>query len=487
MKTRKVLRKSVVATAVWMAIAGAGLHAQMANAHGYLAEPTSRAGLCHANHKNVNVGCGGAQYEPWSVGEVAKGFPVNGPVDGKIASGGVRADFAALDEQSANRWHLTPIVDRNISFDWHYAAPHKTSKWEYFITKTGWNPNASLTRESFDPTPFCTVDGKGSLPVAGTGTNPKHSCTLPSDRSGQHAILAVWTVDDTANAFHSVADVDIQLDGGPAPEWPRLAEIAPHRDLEVGDKVTARAFDANGVRTDFDVAISIDNAEETIGANWAYKLAKRINETQTLVRAGKLDADGNIEPVQGSNSIFAKAESGLTNYILDIDAASGEPATMHLNDVLPEYTLKDGKTSLGFRVTTNTALKVKAQLFDGSNKQVGYAQQTVDGTEQLVLDVASTEGAHTLKVVGTDKGERVLLQEAPTVQLKAAGDVNYDFEFPQSTTSYKAGTKVLQPKTGEIFECKPFPFEGWCKNYSPNVNHYEPGVGSNWQDAWNKL
>jgi chitin-binding protein len=52
--------------------------------------------------------------------------------------------------------------------------------------------------------------------------------------------------------------------------------------------------------------------------------------------------------------------------------------------------------------------------------------------------------------------------------------------------SYKQGTRVLQPKTGEVFECKPFPFEGWCKSYSGGANQYEPGVGSNWQDAWIK-
>ena len=59
---------------VWMAIAGAGLQVQVAQAHGHLADPPSRAALCHANHKNLNSNCGGAQYEPWSVGEAIGRF-----------------------------------------------------------------------------------------------------------------------------------------------------------------------------------------------------------------------------------------------------------------------------------------------------------------------------------------------------------------------------------------------------------------------------
>ena len=487
MHTTKTLRKSVVATGVWLAIAGAGLHVQIANAHGNLADPPSRAALCHANQKNQNTGCGGAQYEPWSVGEAIGRFPGAGPVDGKIASGGVRSDFGALDEQAANRWHLTPIHDRNMQFDWHYQAPHPVTSWEYFITKAGWNPNAALTRASFDATPFCVVDGKHQIPAAGTGTNPKHSCTLPADRSGQHVILGVWKVGDTDKAFHSVADVDIQLDGGPAPEWPRLAEISANRDLEVGDKVTARAFDANGERTSHHVSITVANAEEGIAANWAYKLARQINETHTLVRAGQMDADGNIEPVQGSNSIFAKAESGLTNYILDFEAAAGEPTTMHLHDVKPEYPINETKAGVDFSVMTNKALTVTARLFDSNNKQVSYSRQNVNGTEPFSLNVVSAEGEHTLKVVGVDKRERVLLQQERTVQLKAAGDGSYDFKYPQSIQGYVAGTKVLQEKTGEVFQCKEGAVAGWCRIYSPSANHYEPGVGSHWQDAWNKL
>ena len=486
MSTRKNLRRAV-ASGVWLAVAGAGMHAQLANAHGYASEPPSRAYACRLG---LNTGCGQAMYEPHAVGEADKGFPQLGPIDGQIASGGVRLDFAPLDEQSANRWHLTPILDHTVDFDWYYTIGHKTTKWEYFITKSGWNPNAPLSREAFEATPFCSVLGHGKPATggeeAGQGPAPeKHRCTLPVDRSGHHAILALWTIDDTKNAFHNVIDVDIQAEGGPAPEWPAVGSITPHRDLEVGDKVKARAFVGGAESEQYSTAIVIERAEEGIAANWAYKLASRINDIHTLVRAGKPNADGEIEAVQGINTLYAKQASGVTGFELHIDAAAGEPGYMHLHDLKPEYMLKEGKTVLDFTVMSNKNLQVSARLFDAANKQVGFVRQQVEGAGKLVLEATSVEGPHTLKVVGVDKTQRVLLQEQREVALKAAGE-GYDFVFPQSIASYKGGTRVLQRKTDEVFECKPFPFEGWCKSYSESANQYEPGVGSHWQDAWMK-
>jgi len=487
MNTRKNLRK-LVASSAWVAIAGAGLHVQLANAHGYTSNPPSRAYACQSG---LNSGCGPAMYEPQSVGEGPKGFPQRGPADGKIASGELTS-FALLDEQTAGRWHLTPIRDRQVAFDWYYAVGHKTTKWEYFITKPNWNPNVALSREAFELTPFCEVDGQGK-PARGEGqpmTGPaleKHQCTLPADRTGHHVILGLWTIDDTAAAFHDVMDVDIQAEGGPAPEWPQVGSINPNRHLQVGDKVKARAFVGTSESPQYSVSIDIEHAEEAKKDNWSLKLAKRINETQNLVQAGRIGSEGNIKPMPGINNIYAKPETEITSYQLEIEGTPVDDSYLHLHGLKPDYTLTDGKTTLDFTVMTNRQLQLTTRLFDAANQQVGFVEQDVDATTSPVaVPVESTAGEHLLKVVGVNKSGRVLLQEERTVQLKAAGSEGYDFEFPQSIASYKAGTRVLQPKTGDVFECKPFPYEGWCKTYSESATQYEPGVGSHWQDAWIK-
>lgn len=488
MSTTKNVRR-LLATSVWVAMAGAGIQGQLAYAHGYTSEPPSRAYACRLGQ---NTECGAATYEPQSVGETVKGFPARGPVDGKLASGGERGDFAPLDEQSANRWQLTTIKQRDITFEWHYTEGHKTTGWEYFITKAGWNPNSPLARDAFELTPFCKVDGHGK-PARGegqptVGPSPvKHQCTLPADRSGHHVIMGVWTVDDTAAAFYNVMDVDIQTDGGPVPQWPQVGAINPHRDLQIGDKVKARAFVAGSESAPYSVSITIENAEEGLAPNWSYKLATRINESQSLVQAGQPDQEGNITPVQGANNIYAKPETGISSYQLDFEGVPSDDSYLHLHDLKSEYTLTDGKAALDFTVMTNRNLQVSARLYDSANQQVGFVRQQVDATTSPIsLPVASVEGEHLLKVVGVNKTGRILLQEERKVQLKTAGGEGYDFEFPQSLASYKAGTRVLQPKTGEVFECKPFPYEGWCKIYSESASQYEPGVGSNWQDAWIK-
>ena len=61
---------------------------------------------------------------------------------------------------------------------------------------------------------------------------------------------------------------------------------------------------------------------------------------------------------------------------------------------------------------------------------------------------------------------------------------HYDFSFPANIAAYKAGTVVLQPKDGKTYECKPFPYSGYCKQYSSTSTQFEPGVGSDWKEAW---
>ena len=488
MKNTSYKGSALAACTSSMILLSAMLASQSASAHGYLEVPPSRALACK---QGLNTNCGGAQYEPQSVGETFKGFPagvggapMQGPVDGKIPSGG-HSLFSAMDAQSATRWHLTEIKDRNIDFQWTYTAVHPATKHEYFITRNGWNPNESLKRATFESTPFCTVDGGNQRP----SNSDKHNCTIPTDKTGQHVVLAIWTVGDTDAAFYNAADVNIlaepELPGG----WSSVGSIAPSAQLLIGDKVKARAFSANGESPNYSVEISIDTAEEGSPQNWSFKLAEAINKAHTLIRAGLRDENGAIEPVKGSNSLYAQKESGVTRYEVQLNMQEDAAARLSVAAKQEQYVLEKGQAKVDFSIISNRKMNVEATLFDESNKPVGSTSAQVDsGSAWLAIDIRSNPGAHTLTLVGTTLDGRTTRQDTQSVNVTGEGaGADYEYVFPGGISEYKAGTKVLQPKTNEVFECKPFPESGYCKQYSPTANGFEPGVGGHWHMAWNKL
>jgi chitin-binding protein len=181
-----------------------------ASAHGYVGGAGSDMVARAALRENVNLGA--VQYEPQSL-EGPKGFPEGGPADGQLASAG--GLFGGnLDEQTSDRWVKNEITPGPNTITWHYTAPHRTSKWTYYITKEGWDQNAPLTRAALEE--LTTIEHDGTPAT----TNPVHTIDVPADHHGYHVIYAVWDVADTANAFYNAIDVDIQGDGpevgGPA-------------------------------------------------------------------------------------------------------------------------------------------------------------------------------------------------------------------------------------------------------------------------------
>lgn len=167
-------------------------------AHGYVTSPGSRAYFGTAAAGNLNQNVGRAQWEPQSIEA-----PKNTFIDGKLASAGVTG-FEPLDEQTATRWHKSVINPGNLTISWNLTAQHRASTWDYYMTKTGWNPNAPLKISDFEL--IAQIDDKATVP-------PKivnQTITVPQDRKGYHVILAVWNISDTTNAFYQAIDVNIQ-------------------------------------------------------------------------------------------------------------------------------------------------------------------------------------------------------------------------------------------------------------------------------------
>lgn len=447
-------------------------------AHGYVSKPESRGYLCRLDQ---NSGCGAVQYEPQSL-EYRSGFPASGPADGQIGSANL-PQFAPLDEQTSTRWTRRSLAAGVQGFTWTFTAPHATRNWRYYLTRADWNPNQKLTRATFDTMPFCSVNGNGARPPA----TVTHSCTVPA-RTGYHVVLAVWEVADTVNSFYNLIDVQFPGPVTPTPTltWAAKGTIFPSVDLVPGDRVSTRVFNASGEQAALDTALTIATAQDGQRNTWPYLLASRINATQTLLRAGQKGANGSIEPAYGQNDVYVRSDSALQRVEIQIDKAPPAgapdllltgPASVHTLDASGQLTLSFGVTAVG-------ALEVEATVFDSLGVAKGSATAALDNNgTTLALAVRNTSpGVHQLVVKAVPRQGGTVIQKSVALELRST--LAYQHVFPTGLSSYVAGTRVLQPATGKVYECRPFPYSGWCRTWSPGANQYEPGVGTAWSSAW---
>ncbi|MBM7689276.1 lytic polysaccharide monooxygenase [Enterococcus ureilyticus] len=177
---------------------GLSVSSTITHAHGYVSSPGSRAYFGSAQGGKVNKNVGRAEWEPQSIEATKNTF-----TPGKLASAGV-SGFEPLDTQTTDRWVKSDIATGPLSIKWTLTAQHRTSTWDYYMTKQGWDPNQPLAINNFDL--IGRVDDKGTIP----GATVNHTLTVPTDRKGYHVIYAVWNVFDTTNAFYQVLDVNVK-------------------------------------------------------------------------------------------------------------------------------------------------------------------------------------------------------------------------------------------------------------------------------------
>ncbi|MFC5430808.1 N-acetylglucosamine-binding protein GbpA [Paraburkholderia denitrificans] len=438
--------------------------AQHAAAHGYLSEPPSRNLLCssHAG-KAQNFNCGQVTWEPQSV-EGKQGFPQAGAPDGQIASGGI-SQFSELNAQSVDRWKINDIKQGAHNFKWVFTAPHKTKDFKYYLTKQGWNPNAKLTRDQFDLTPFCTIDAHGKKADA-IGA---HNCTIPTDRTGHHVMLATWHVADTSNMWYNVADLNIKSDGGTVdpvepvkPEWSTVGSIAPTMDLNVGDTVTNRVFKSSGEVPSMKTTVTIGTAEQGERNMWSMLLAKEINRAQSASLLAGIERDGVIEPALGKNDVYAKSGSGVVRTETTIEqkpeVGIDEGFSITSNS---EFKIQNGKATAKFFVKLNHQkdTNVAVKVYDATNSLVGSKSLKMQTQGDVSVDIANAKaGAHTAVATSQIDGG-TLKQETVTFKLvgeptggESGGDGAKCHADWKKGTAYKTDGKVQHK--GRIYQAR---------------------------------
>jgi chitin-binding protein len=455
------------------------------SAHAYISAPESRGYLCRLNE---NTRCGNVVYEPQSL-EGTDRFPATGPADGRLASAGHNA-FAPLDAQTINRWTKRHIQAGPNEFTWTFTAAHASRDWRYFITKPDWNPNSPLTRDQFESVPFCEYQGENKRPPR----QLTHLCNVPADRSGYHVVLGVWDVADTPMSFYNA--VDLMIDNGDTSnvEWQDVGDIFSGRELSVGDKVKTRVFGTDGELTSLQTVLEINSEDEGKNENWTFKLAQLINQSQSWIQAGQLDKDNQVNPVVGKNEIYVQSNSGIISVELEIEQAPPTKPDFSVTGISHHYQIVDGQVSFDFDVDISQAARITTTL--NKNYQ-SIASNTFDveagfATSSLIFENAAA-GHYNLVVSflaeNKTEGEQsfhlnIVSEDGTPVEPEPLPDHNAEFTFPEQLSSYKAGTLVMQPKTGKVYECKPWPYNGYCVQWSESANQFEPGVGTAWTMAW---
>ena len=357
---------------------------QYISAHGYVLKPESRNYACKLNK---NKHCGNIIWEPQSL-EGSNQFPQSGPANGRIASANL-SQFSELNQQSATRWVKTPMPNGVNEFTWQFTARHVTKGWRYFLTKPNWNTNAPLTRHTFDFQPFCTADGQYRQPAE----RVTHRCSIPSDRTGYHVILAIWDIGDTTNSFYNM--IDVQLGSGqpitaPQPEitppsieytWQDIGDINPIDDLKPNDKVKIRVFEHSGENLTLATELIIRSHPQGQRNHWTRDLAEKINREHNVLRAGKKDASGNIHPVLGKNNIFTLPHSHIERVEVKIErtlSASIIPNTTTQYDFIYPQNIQRYKA--GTKVLASNGLVYQCKSYPYSGWCTIYSYHYIPGT-----------------------------------------------------------------------------------------------------------
>lgn len=208
------------------------------------------------------------------------------------------------------------------------------------------------------------------------------------------------------------------------------------------------------------------NYHSTISTNWNDPAALPNVEYRYSVKAR--DAAGNLS--DASNEVTAKIEQSEENN----DQAFINALTMSMQSTDNSDSVTFSGTVTSSSAATSTPgyqWTLPAGALGGSN---GLAQQqfTVNKTGQvqnLKVKVKVTAGKETREL------ERDITVPAQTE--------TGQYPLYKPGFGYKAGD-IVKNKNGDLFECKPWPYSGWCG--STSAQHYEPGIGLNWSDAWNR-
>jgi len=356
----------------------------------------------------------------------------------------------------------------------------------------------------------------------GEDISSPYSYTWNNVAQGSYSITAKAT--DNAGATGTSAAVSITVTGGSTcttPAWNSTSVYT--KDMEVskdGNKYQAKWWTQNNDPvtnscTDC-VWKLIGPCGGTTNASPSVSLtAPANNSTYTTpasitISASASDTDGTISKVEffngstklgedtnspysytwnnvaaGSYSITAKA----TDNAGGTGTSSARTVTVNGNtsNTPPTVSLSAPSNGATYTAPASIAISASASDSDGSVTQVAfYNGSTLLGTDNSSpysyswTNVAA--GTYTITARATDDDGATTISASRSVTVNGntgtcSGKPNY-----VENGGYVAGSQVQN--NGSLYECKPYPYSGWCNGASWA---YGPGTGSYWSDAWTLL
>ncbi|MHA0863724.1 glycoside hydrolase family 19 protein [Enterobacter wuhouensis] len=114
--------------------------------------------------------------------------------------------------------------------------------------------------------------------------------------------------------------------------------------------------------------------------------------------------------------------------------------------------------------------------------------QTVSGEDKAVVTFTAPESAtaqqYEVSLTVSDGELSSTTSYLLNVKAKAATPSQDDASYAAWSANSKYNAGDIVNNHGKLFQCKPFPYSGWC-NSAPA--YYEPGAGLAWADAWTAL
>ncbi|WP_271766024.1 cellulase family glycosylhydrolase [Aquimarina algiphila] len=139
----------------------------------------------------------------------------------------------------------------------------------------------------------------------------------------------------------------------------------------------------------------------------------------------------------------------------------------------------------GTSYTAGQTLNISANAndIDGNVTKVEFFVDNTKISEDIsspyTTDWTAITGNHTIRAVAIDNDDAITSSTVDVIVQTNTGGGSCDVDIYSQNGNYAAGNQVQN--NGSIYECKPWPFSGWC---SGNSSAYAPGTGTHWEDAW---